>query len=166
MKKPRNQTTPPAAPPGPKLIKITHAGELEQLIRKPMSVLFSIDGEVAIELPVRRLTPKEEAAITGIRTELGLPPYDPEKKEFLYQNPGYMKKRDLLEAQIRSLRIWTACDAVRAARPDLNEANRDAIHEYVSNLWTEPVLELVNAHVQAAGVGLLEKLVNFTSTAG
>ncbi|MDE2102858.1 MAG: hypothetical protein KGL39_36780 [Patescibacteria group bacterium] len=153
-----------------KTVKIASFDELAAKIEKAIPCVFKLDGEL-IEIPVKRVTPALAERVRKLRRAV-LPPYKKERNpaaggDYDPMDPGYLERKDLNEAKVRALIVYTCCPLVAAKKPGLtDEAEMLA---FVQGILSENILDLIMLTAQAGGMNLDEEVqrrANFISTPG
>lgn len=157
MKKTTPQT-PSTQSNGPLVIE--SLDQLQAMVDAPLYADFTLDGR-PIRIACKRLTPVLDEQVRAIRRE-AQPVYVPAQKDYDYTDKAYLAKRDANEKIARNLIVYCGCPAIAAKRPGLTDKKQ--IHDFVRDLLSEPILEIVALTIQAGGMGLADR-VNFTSPA-
>lgn len=157
--KTKSTTTKPAEV---KVIQITSAKQLQQLVDATIPCEFKLDGQT-VSLPVGRMTAHTFEQVRALRRK-AVPKWNPQRKAFDEYEPAYLEAVAKHEKLARSLIIYSHCPLIATEAPGLT--NEEDIHRHVSKFFTEHILEMISLTIQAGGLERVERIeerVGFTS---
>lgn len=157
----REASSKPKAKKSP--IRVTSIADLQKACEQILVVQFDL-GENTYQIDVRRLNPKEDAAIESIINAV-VPPVlkgaKPEEDRLNYYAPEYMKAKAEAEIKARAVALYWCVPIFQKEKPDLVE--QPHIVEFIQSKFNHAILDILWQAVREPGVKLAQ-LVNFTSS--